>query len=193
MRMPHHHPKPQSQFFLCQNQSPDISFFDHSTKQGYGFRLYVAMNEYKRKPNTVCAICSKPVYRRPSQIKRNKGRVFCSLTCRGISERKETPCVVCGSPIMAHFNKKTCSRSCANINRTGITYTGRAPKDKVKSQRALKLRLLAARGKICERCGYDRHEILQVHHKNRDRNNNELDNLELICPNCHCIEHYDKN
>jgi 5-methylcytosine-specific restriction endonuclease McrA len=64
------------------------------------------------------------------------------------------------------------------------------PKDKVKTQQALKFRLLESRGKFCERCGYDTYEILQVHHKDRDRNNSDLENLELICPNCHCKEHY---
>ena len=64
------------------------------------------------------------------------------------------------------------------------------PRNKVKSQRMLKLRLLQARGKACERCGYSKYEILQVHHKDRDRSNNELGNLELICPNCHYERHY---
>lgn len=49
------------------------------------------------------------------------------------------------------------------------------------------------RGKECERCEFNIPEILQVHHKDRDRNNNTLENLELICPNCHCKEHYLKN
>jgi len=64
-----------------------------------------------------------------------------------------------------------------------------SPHDKVKSQQALKLKLLRERGETCGRCGYTKYEILQVHHKNRNRNNNNLDNLELICPNCHCEEH----
>lgn len=91
---------------------------------------------------------------------------------------------------MAGLNKSTCSRACSNTNRTGIKYHLGSPRDKVKSQQALKIRLLKERGKICERCGYDKYEILQVHHKNRDRNNNELSNLELICPNCHYEEHF---
>ena len=147
----------------------------------------------KRNPNTVCKICAKPIYRRPSEIKDHNRGVFCGLACYGVSQRKETPCIVCGKAILAHFHKKTCSRSCANINRTGISYHTGARKDKVKSQRILKLRLFEIRGKVCERCGYDRHQILQVHHKNRNRNNNNLNNLELICPNCHCEEHYYKN
>ena len=67
---------------------------------------------------------------------------------------------------MSGANKKTCSRTCANIQRKGIKYKVGSPKDKVKSQIALKLRLLKLRGGHCERCNYNKIEILQVHHKN---------------------------
>lgn len=65
--------------------------------------------------------------------------------------------------------------------------------DKVTSYMALKTRLAAKRGKKCERCGYDLYEILHVHHIDRNRDNNVLNNLELLCPNCHAKEHYLKN
>lgn len=144
----------------------------------------------KRNPNTTCIICKKPVYKRPSQIKLNKGRVFCGIVCYGISNRKEVPCIICGKSILSGQNKKTCSRSCANVLRTGIKYKLGRPKDKVKSYQALKVRLLKLRGKLCQKCGYTKFEILQVHHKDRNHKNNNLDNLELICPNCHFEEHY---
>lgn len=42
----------------------------------------------------------------------------------------------------------------------------------------------------CNRCGYDTNmDILVVHHKDRNRSNNFKDNLEILCPNCHAIEH----
>lgn len=123
----------------------------------------------------------------------SKGRAFCSIACYGIACRKEHPCIVCGRPIRSGLNKKTCSRSCANKNRSGIKYTGRRLKDKVISLRLLKIRLLKSRGKNCERCKYDKYEILQIHHRDKNRNNNDLNNLELICPNCHSEEHYFKN
>jgi 5-methylcytosine-specific restriction endonuclease McrA len=45
--------------------------------------------------------------------------------------------------------------------------------------------------KRCAGCGYDKiPEILEVHHKDRNRNNNAKENLEVLCPNCHCEEHY---
>jgi 5-methylcytosine-specific restriction endonuclease McrA len=44
--------------------------------------------------------------------------------------------------------------------------------------------------KLCNRCGYSAMpEILDVHHRDRDRTNNEPENLEVLCPNCHAIEH----
>ena len=145
---------------------------------------------FKRHSNTDCFVCHKLIYRRPSEIRANKGRIFCSSICYGISQRKEIPCVVCGKAILAGFNKKTCSRKCSNINRAGIKYKIGSPKDKVKSQQALKLRLLEERGIKCERCKYEKYEILQVHHKDRNRTHNNLGNLELICPNCHYEEHF---
>lgn len=42
----------------------------------------------------------------------------------------------------------------------------------------------------CERCGYDKYiKILGVHHIDRNRNNNSIQNLEVLCPNCHSEEH----
>ncbi len=143
---------------------------------------------FKRKPNTNCKVCRKAIYRRPSETER--GQVFCSTNCYGVACRKEVACVVCGKLILAQFNKKTCSRSCANKNRAGIKYKIGSPHDKVKYQKGLKLRLLEVRGLKCERCDYKKYEILQVHHKDRNRSNNDLSNLQLICPNCHYEEHF---
>lgn len=146
--------------------------------------------KYIRKPNTHCGVCRKAIYRRPSEIERNAQRVYCSQRCYGISCRRETPCIVCKKPILSGLHRKTCSRACANKNRTGVAYNTSRPNDKVVTQRALKLRLLNERGTICERCSYNKAEVLQVHHINRNRKQNNLENLELICPNCHFEEHY---
>ncbi|KKP87228.1 MAG: HNH endonuclease [Candidatus Roizmanbacteria bacterium GW2011_GWA2_35_8] len=145
---------------------------------------------YIRNPNTKCVVCGKPIYKRPIEIKRNSKRVYCSASCYGISCRKEIPCIICGKMILSGLHKKTCSRSCANKHRTGIKYKLNRPKDKVKNYQSLKIRLLQQRGKICERCHYDKYEILQVHHKDKNRLNNNLSNLELICPNCHYEKHF---
>ena len=44
--------------------------------------------------------------------------------------------------------------------------------------------------KCCSKCGYDKHpKILVVHHKDGDRKNGKLTNLEILCPNCHAEAH----
>lgn len=42
----------------------------------------------------------------------------------------------------------------------------------------------------CEECGFDKCiEILQVHHIDKNRYNNALDNLQVLCRNCHAMKH----
>lgn len=152
--------------------------------------MYSQNMDHPRNPNTKCIVCNESIYRRPFEITENKGHVFCSTTCYARFSTKEHPCLVCGTLIKASLNKKTCSRTCANIHRTGIKYTLSRPHDKVVDQRMIKLRLLKARGRACEICGYSKVEILHTHHMDRNRQNNDLSNLKLLCPNCHYEEHY---
>lgn len=145
---------------------------------------------YTRKPNTKCFVCAKAVYRRPSQIKKSNGILFCSLQCNGENNKKYSKCVICAKPILASKNEKTCSRICSNKLRNGIKYKVGRPRDNVFTIQSLKVRLFEKRGQKCERCGYQSQHILQVHHKNRNNKDNRLENLKIICPNCHCEEHY---
>ncbi len=144
---------------------------------------------YGRKPNTNCIVCGALVYKRPFQIEKNRGRVFCTQACFGKSTRKEIACRGCGKTILSGQNKQTCSRECANKLRAGIRYGIGRPRDKMMEQRSMKLQIIRLRGGLCERCKYDCVEILHVHHKDRNRKNNNPQNLELLCPNCHAKEH----
>lgn len=42
-------------------------------------------------------------------------------------------------------------------------------------------------GIVCNRCGSK--ENILVHHKDRNRKNNNITNLEVLCKKCHQIEH----
>jgi hypothetical protein len=145
---------------------------------------------YQRKANCQCLVCKKPIYRRPGVIKNNGDKVYCSRNCYGIACRIEIPCSICGKMILSGLNKKTCSRKCSNIHRTGIKYKNNQPKDVVKYYKGLKTRLLKLRDDKCEICGYNRQEILQVHHVDKNRDHNSIENLQLLCPNCHFEKHY---
>lgn len=128
------------------------------------------------------------MYRKPYYLKKTKGKAYCSQDCFGKSCRKETLCN-CGASIFGQ--KKTCSRSCANQARTGIKYTGRQPKSKAKRGKAIKQRLLLSRGLRCEICKYDNINILVGHHliEKAKGGSDDLDNLQLLCPNCHYTIH----
>lgn len=49
--------------------------------------------------------------------------------------------------------------------------------------------LIALRGRKCENCGLTewlgQPINLEIHHKNGDRSDNSLENLIILCPNCH--------
>ena len=59
-----------------------------------------------------------------------------------------------------------------------------------KINKVTQLRAIAhLRGRKCEMCGLDEWLgepiTLEIHHKDGDKLNNILDNLQLLCPNCH--------
>ena len=148
---------------------------------------------YKRNPNTKCVICKKAIYRRPIETERNGGKAYCGQSCYGISCRKEKPCIICNKLILSSLHRITCSRECSNMHRKGTKYKLGRPRDRVEEIRSIKIRLFLIRGEKCERCGYNKSKILQVHHKDRNPKNNDFKNLEIICPNCHFEDHHLEN
>lgn len=146
-----------------------------------------------RNPNVKCSMCEKPFYKRPGEQSSSKsGKVFCSKECYGLSCRVYTVCPECGTKFSGRKGRVTCSRACSNKRRTGIKYSGERPKDKAYQRNVLRAQLIALRGAKCERCSYSKAHILQVHHilERSNGGTDEVDNLLLLCPNCHCEEHY---
>ena len=54
-------------------------------------------------------------------------------------------------------------------------------------------RALKRYGYRCCDCGIEVKELLLVHHIDRDRENNKLKNLEVLCRNCHWLKHKGDN
>jgi hypothetical protein len=51
--------------------------------------------------------------------------------------------------------------------------------------------VLERSGYACEICGYSKmSSVLEIHHKDWDRSNNDLGNLQVCCPTCHKEQHY---
>jgi hypothetical protein len=116
----------------------------------------------KPKSNCICAFCSTEFYLKASKLKASKsGLYFCKRVCKDAAQRIEFGLIGIHP---AHYNNGThCYRDVAFRN--------------------YKL--------VCNRCGYSKHpEVLEVHHRNCNRTDNSLENLEIICPTCHEENHF---
>jgi hypothetical protein len=137
-----------------------------------------------------CITCSK----RFSVVARRRSTArYCSKACyyKGMKGRGsiEMQCACCGvimrtSPSRSR-QKKFCSRACQGRAKARSVDNPAMPSTARK--RAKRLGLLTS----CQRCDYsERPEILVTHHTDRNRLNNSATNIEILCPNCHAIEHY---
>ncbi len=122
---------------------------------------FAKANRKHIEPNVVCAYCSKHFYRSASKQKNSQsGLFFCSKEHKDLAAR-------IGGIKEIHPNHYT---------------------DSNKSYRVVAFRYYP---KQCNRCGFNQPiEILEVHHKDRNKNNNVEANLEVLCPTCHEVEHF---
>jgi hypothetical protein len=152
----------------------------------------------KKTCTTTCTVCNKQYEISTRGLKLSK---FCSSKCSGASRRKpriDTQCDQCNktySTKQSVYNKSVnhfCGNDCkalfykANPHIRG-TYAGYNGLSKVSSYRKLAFETFEHR---CHVCNYDRFEdVLQVHHIDHNRSNNDITNLVIVCPTCHSELH----
>lgn len=149
--------------------------------------------------------CGKMFEALAKEVKRGNAK-YCSRSCssrmlRGRQvEYIKLTCFTCGVEFEKNpsrlVNSKHgvyfCGRKCKDEGQrleNGITAiqphhygTGQANYRKIASRHY---------DQICNRCGYAEYpEVLVVHHKDRNRDNNLPSNLEILCPTCHEVEHF---
>jgi len=123
---------------------------------------HIGKTRPKPKPNVKCALCGKLFYKNKSDMRKSRtGLFFC---CK------------------EHHNKAQRLGCMANILRPDWG-EGKGP--------ASYRRIAFLHNKaVCNRCGYKEYpEVLHIHHRDRNRKNNSIENLEVLCPTCHEIEH----
>lgn len=113
-----------------------------------------------------------------------KSSLFCSLACI-----QRHPCELCGTIIKGRSKihgktKVFCSRSCsAFFYRTMKAKISYVPNGFCSTIKRL--------GEICcEKCGQKDIDFLCVHHINKNRRDNTMENLQTLCANCHHREHW---
>jgi hypothetical protein len=162
------------------------------------------------KVSTICQQCATEFLAEKRDLKRGRGK-FCSLKCfydsirdiKKVSHDANVTCSTCGTDFYKRPSELKGSKS-------GLYFCTRACKDKAQKIGGIEAIqpdhygtasgihtyrdiLKTCDSPECERCGYDEHiEILQVHHRDRNRMNNKESNLEILCPNCHHWEHFSK-
>ncbi len=91
--------------------------------------------------------------------------------------------------------RKFCCRRCAVLAQHGqlqlrLRVFKKTNRKKAGSRRHARAAIKQAFPR-CQRCGWDEEpQILHVHHKDRNRANNTPGNLEVLCPTCHVLEHF---
>ncbi|MCA1799704.1 MAG: HNH endonuclease [Actinobacteria bacterium] len=123
-----------------------------------------------------------------------QGAWYCGRECWQNHRPRKRPveCKYCGGDFLRKPSStaKFCSRACSNKARTGIKYDGSRSRDKSLSWLVLRRLVVQRDGEYCLWCNLGvewngKPLTLQLDHIDGDRNNNELDNLRLLCPNCH--------
>lgn len=99
-------------------------------------------------------------------------------------------CAYCGKPIYRAPSRLAtsvsglyyCSRECGNKHKNEI----RAKNGEWNDSTNYRKKAFDAYEHKCAVCGWHEDErILEVHHKDENRDNNNLDNLCILCPICH--------
>ena len=140
-----------------------------------------------------CNFCEKHFLQR-----KELSPLFCSLACRHKSSftQVEKKCDHCGK------NSYKTQTQIKN-NKTGLYFcSNECQQNEQKIGGKLELdhygngkwtyRAAAFReyGKMCNSCGYNEYEeMLDVHHIDQNRDNNNPDNLEVLCVWCHMLKH----
>lgn len=139
-----------------------------------------------KKETIKCCVCGKMFD--VISTRANKAK-YCSKECyyKAMNKvgTKEFVCLNCGDVFLSSPSKdrKFCSNECKTKYRLKNFF----PKTASCIQKYMRKRNMI---RCCDICGYKEHpEILGIHHKDRNRNNNSIENLQILCPICHSIEH----
>lgn len=150
-------------------------------------------------PYINCKICSQRMYAKPRHLKNGWGK-YCSKICQNEAQKKGmfVACAHCGQKIyrteknVKHSKSGNffCNKSCLAIWKNKHIIIGEQhPRWKHGENAYRNIMKRDAKEAICVHCGIKNFIVLLVHHIDRNRKNNHVDNLLWLCHNCHFLEH----
>ena len=155
--------------------------------------IYPSEGRKRKCVKVECPTCKTHFWRDKRGYNKAKGLIYCSTDCKHENDRTIVECAYCKQPV-------TKTNSALEGSRSGLYFCCREHKDLAQriennnqelwlphygSSKEYRAKALREYGRSCSHCGYDELDINVVHHIDRNRDNNELDNLLVVCPNCH--------
>ena len=141
-----------------------------------------------KKQKTTCDFCNKEIEQPMWQLKHAK-KHFCNAICRkSYHNRQIKNCSICNK-LFEYYNCRTrpnvkyCSNQCrwkgTGLLRKEYAQRNSGPRSKDR------IRALETYGNKCELCGWS--ILVEVHHIDGNRNNHDINNLMILCPNHHTL------
>ncbi len=156
----------------------------------------------------LCDICQTEYQAEPRYLKRGQGKT-CSKQCgiklsAALRTKNQAPnvvCALCGEGFYLSASKIRASKS-------GLFFCTRAHKDEAQKIGGIEAIMPPHYGtgnglydyrkrafnnlpNECAVCGWNEYpDVLEVNHKDVNRSNNDLSNLEILCPTHHQVFHY---
>ncbi len=146
-----------------------------------------------------CRVCSKRFKVKPWHLRQGWGKC-CSRRCRDEAQKKGrfVNCSTCGKKVWkmpkdlehSKSGKFFCNKSCQTLWRNKV-YSGPNHAFWSGGAKLYRKKLLESKKvSLCVLCGKRDIRVLQVHHKDGSRSNNDIGSLVWLCINCHHLVHF---
>lgn len=136
-----------------------------------------------------CKFCNKDI------LYDTRENDYCNHSCSASYSNKKRAvknnCINCNNEI--NKNRKFCSSRCQSQNKRSIIFEKIKNGDITFGERNYKNYLIYTFGEKCMECGWDKVHLktgkvpIQLEHVDGNSSNNSLENLKLLCPNCHSL------
>lgn len=150
-------------------------------------RLYV---------DVVCSVCTNIFSRQKRLLKPS---MTCSIGCNNVLKGTsvQLKCAHCSKEFFRSLSKSVapkfglsfCNRECKEAGQGYIKEIQPSHYGTGTGEFSYREKAFNHYKAICAHCSYSNILALEVHHIDKNRRNNDLSNLQILCANCHTIEH----
>lgn len=142
--------------------------------------------------------CCGIAYKKQKRFAGSKQEHYCSTACFNKDKlRIKVECAHCGvqfykqpSKINTKSGMHFCCREHKDIGQSYLKDI--QPSHYGTGNSSYRKKAFKLLNNICDLCGYSNVDALEVHHKDKNRDNNDISNLQILCANCHTLTHKGK-